>query len=493
MATLPRQIQNITDPGLGTSGKAERGVLVMGVASTGTVDQVRSFSVKQDMIDVFGQGPMPEDACRILDIAGGPVHVMRLTATTAGAAGSVSKTATASGTGTITVAGAPFDSYLVKVQITKAGVLGAGEFKYSLDYTVIAQSPTANNEGRTFSADIIIPASGTFPIPNTNLTLTFVPGSGSPTMFDLGDFHRFDCTAPLYQTTDLSSGITALLLTNTDLATIVLPGEHATSSDAATMFGAFGTHLTSLESQFRYVRGIMDGGSLEDDRAAAITDHLSSQSTRISLCYGYADITSAKPITGWGTIRRSYVGLVAARTASDKVSTDSARVASGAIPGVVDIRTNEERSPLLNPQDFTTMRTWQGEPGFYITNNNLRSASGSDFRFWQHGAVMDVLLSTVIRVQAGFVKRGIRTNPDGTINEVDALKMESDVQSAIKAALLDPKNEEGTRGHISDFGYSIDRTNNVLTTETIRTTTKARPLGYPSIIETDTGFSQATG
>lgn len=493
MATLPRQELTILDPGLGTVSASERGVLVLGTSSSGVVDTLRGFSRKQDMVDEFGQGPGPEGLCRALDIAGGPVFFMKLTGSVPGASGAVTASPIDTGTGTIAVTvGVANDSYRVIVEITKTGGVGVGEFKYSLDFTTNAEDSTANNNGRTFSGELVIPSGGAFVIPDTGLTITFTDGAG-PVLFEDGDTHRFDCTAPLYSTTDLASAITALLLTTTEFATIILEGEHATAAASATMFAALDVHLTSLQSQFRFVRAIMDGGTLENNRATAITAHASSQSSRISLPYGYADITSSKPIVGWGTIQRTYVGLVGSRVASDKVSTDSARVASGSIPGVVALREDEDRSPLLNAADFTTMRSFQGEAGFYITQNILRSPSGSDFRYWQHGAVMDVASAVVIKAQQKFIKRSVPTNPDGTINEVTALQMEADVQSAIRAALVDPSNEDGEKGHISDFGYAIDRTNDILASETLLTTTKIRPLGYPAVIDTTIGFSKAVG
>ncbi len=494
MAILPRQDLTILDPGLGTVGQAERNVLVMGVSSIGPVNDMQGFSVKQDLVDTFGQGPGPEDACRVLDIAGGPVFFMRLAAaTTIGASGAVTKTPAGSGTGTLVVTVAVAnDSYRVIVEIIKSGGVGVGEFRYSLDFTTNAEESSINNKGRTFSGALIIPAGGAFVIPDTGLTVTFADGAG-PGFFDDGDTFRFDCTAPLFTVAELDAGFTALLLTTLDLATILLPGQSTTAATAAVLFAAFNLQLTALQTQFRFVRGLMDAGSLEDDEDAAETAFASQQSSRISACYGFADIISSKPFVGWGVPQRTYVGLVGSRVASDKVSTDSARVASGAIPGVVAIRTDEDRTPQLNAADFTTMRTFQGEAGFYITQNILRSPSGSDFLFWQHGAVMDVASSTVIKAQQKFIKRSIRTNPDGSIDNTTALQMEADVQSAIRANLVDQTNEDGDKGHISDFGYSIDRENDILASETLLTTTKIRPLAYPSIIDTTIGFSKAVG
>lgn len=472
----PGQTLTIRDPGLGTVQPSNRNTLYIGCSSSGTANTLYSSSSKGHVVDTIDQGPLPEDVCRALDVAGGPVYYMRATGSVAGAAGAVTATPIGSGTGTITVAGASYDSYEAIVEITKTGTVATGEFKFSLD------------DGRNYSPSIIIPSGADYVIPDTGLTLTFVPGAGA-TYFEIGDVHNFDCTAPLYSTANLASVFTVLLLGSTQFRYVVLVGEHATSSAAATMFAAFATHLESMASQFRFVRGAMDGGSLDNDRATAITAHAASQSSRVSLCYGYCDITSSKPIMGWGTPRRSILTPFASRVASEKISTDAARVSSGAHVGVVAIRTDEPRTPLLEDQRFVTMRTWQGKTGFYTTNGWLRSAAGSDFEFVQHGLCMDVACEVVISQQADFVGKGFRVNADGTINESDASAAEKKVKSALKAELISPSNEEGTPGHVSDFGYAIDRANNVLVSKTLNTTTKIRPHFYPKTIATEIGFS----
>lgn len=475
---IPGQNVTIRDPGLGTVQPSNRNTLYVGCSSGGTVDTLYSASTKGAVVDTIGQGPLSEDVCRGLDIAGGPAYFMRATGSTAGAAGAVTAAPIDTGTGTITVAGAAYDSYEVQVEITVTGTVATGEFRYSLD------------DGRNWSPSIIIPSGADYVIPDTGLTLTFVPGAGA-VYFEDGDLHSFDCTAPLYSTANLATAFTAILAGSTQFRYVVLVGEHATASAAATMFAAFATHLTSMQTAYRYVRGAMDGGSLENDRATAITAHAASESARINLCYGYCDIASSKPIVGWGTPRRSILTPFASRVASNKISTDPKRVSSGALTGVVSIRDDENRSPLLDAQKFVTTRTWEGRNGFYITNGHLRSAAGSDFVSVQHGLCMDVACEVVVAQQADFVGKGFRTNPDGTINEADAATAESKVKGALQAELIAPNNEEGTRGHVSNFGYSIDRTNNVLTSGTLNTVTKIRPLAYPHTIATEIGFSSA--
>ena len=91
----------------------------------------------------------------------------------------------------------------------------------------------------------------------------------------------------------------------------------------------------------------------------------------------------------------------------------------------------------------------------------------------------------------------MRTTTTGAIDDRDAGRWESDVQADLEAALLQPVNEEGTKGHVSSIapseglGYKIDRTNNVQSTATIISTVALRPLAYPDVIQTTMGYSLA--
>src|SRR5687768_14484207 len=111
---IPGQSLVVRDPGLGLVPEAVSTPLVMGCSSSGTAFELKTFSSKQDVIDYFGEGPLVETMCHMLDVGGGPVSGMRLTGSTASSAGSVTATRTSTSTGTITVAGAtPYDAYEV--------------------------------------------------------------------------------------------------------------------------------------------------------------------------------------------------------------------------------------------------------------------------------------------------------------------------------------------------------------------------------------------
>jgi hypothetical protein len=419
--------------------------------------------------------------CKALDLAGGPVYAMRVTASVAGAAGTVAAALVSTATGTITVAGAPFDSYDVRVEITATGTVGVARFRYSLDASSLLKP-----DQYTWSEVLTVPSGGTYAIPYTaaggGLVLTFVPGAGA-VFFERGDVHTFTCTAPYYSTANVAAAVTALLADSHEFAALILIGEPASASGAATMFAAVNTHLTSLQNQFRFLGGFMDAGT--DTPSNAITDLAAQVSSRLGLVYGDVAMDSSKPFTGWGTPRMSALVAVAARAQRSMMSTDLARVPDGPLEGIVAISHDEFRNELLDSQKITTLRTWQGSSGFYITNGRIKSAAGSDFLYWQHRRIVDVACATVVKVQQQFMSTSVRTTGTGAIDPRDAGRLEEKVKSALSNVLLSPSNAEGTAGHVSRLDYKIDRTNNIQQTFTLLSTVAVQPRGYVKAIQTD--------
>ena len=97
------------------------------------------------------------------------------------------------------------------------------------------------------------------------------------------------------------------------------------------------------------------------------------------------------------------------------------------------------------------------------------------------------------RVQNTWKLRKVRVLADGTgrIDPRDAKILEQEVQTALKAALKQPRTIEGFNGHVSDLVYSIDRENDVLTSKTIRSSSFAVPLPPIEGVETTIGFARA--
>lgn len=482
---IPGQSLTLRDPGLGLVEQSGNLLVFLGCAEKGSTSEVKSFSSPAAVVDEYGHGPLPEMLCHVLSVAGGPVYACRLSGTTAGTASSVTKSAAGSSTGEITLAGAPFDRYQAIVEIMATGTVGTATFRYSLD------------NGKTYSETINVPSGGDYEIDGTNLTVTFTPGAGA-VFFEQGDTHTFTTAAPHYSTTEMATGVTNIrtyLSTSPGFAfdALILVGRNATGSGAATMFGALSTHMATLASAYSYMRALMDAGS-GDTRANVKSAFASVADARIGIVYGDAVTASGKPFAGFGSPLMPALVTAAARAKGTPngetvISTDLARVATGPLTGVTAISHDEFVTEEMDSAKVSTTRTFPMSAGYFLTNLRLKSPTGSDFLYWQHGRIMDVACRTVALAQIQFISAGFATNDDGTIAEFEAKRLEAIVNEKLTVALMDPKNAEGRQGHVSAFRYRVNRTNNVQASNTLMSSVAIRPLFYAKTIETELGFA----
>lgn len=489
MSPIPGQTLTIRDPGLGLVSPAGNAFVFLGASEKGTLNTVQSISSPAVAVDTFGEGPLSEALAYALLVGGGPQYAVRVTGTVAGATGAVTKTAIGTSTGTVAAAGAAYDTYDVIVEITKSGALGVAEFRFSLD------------GGRTYSEARTVPSGGTYAIPRTNVTLTFTAGAG-PTILERGDKFTFTTTAPHYSSTELNAGIDAVqtylsITPGLAIDAIVATGVNATGSAGATLFGAMATKLQGLANIHQYMRGMVDAGS-RDTRTNVKTAFAAVADTRVMAVYGYMGLPSAKSYSGFGAPAMPLISAVAGRAVRARISVDLARTAGdgaegGPIKGALSITHDEYVTEEMDAAKITTARTWPGVPGYFITNGNLKSAAGSDFAYWQHGRIMDVACRTVIAAQQQFMSSEFLTTAKGTLEEREAKRIEGIVSDKLREQLLDPVNASGRRGHVSEFRYAVDRTNNVLSTQELRSSVAIRPLGYPKWLRTEIGFALNVG
>ena len=473
---IPSQTISIQDPGLGLVVPATNIPLMMSVSSSGTADVVVTLTKSSD-VAALGEGPLPEYAARQLLLGGGPIYAMKVGGTIVGASSAV----TASGGGpTVSLAGAPFDTYDAIITIAVGGILGTGTFSYSLD------------GGTTESGVLIIPGGGSFPIPSTGITVTFTAGT-----YVAAETYSWTSTEPQSNASDFASAFTALALVNVEYDYITQSNTYATGVAAAAQFGANDSHLATLFNAFEYKRLLQNSGP--DSAAATITAFLSSESTRVSPCYGTTTSPSAKPIQGRGTRDFGTAMEASIEAANQLISTDLARVANGKLGGAISpvtaISFDATADDTLDTAKFTTTRTWKGRLGFFFTNVRFKSPAGSDFLYWKHGRIIDETSEVVQVAQQNFFSRGVRTvdAPVGAIDPRDAEGLETEVTTPLAVALTSPSNAEGTQGHVTAFQYAIDRTNNVLSTQTILSETRVKPFGYIKDIITTIGYSATLG
>lgn len=480
---LPGQTIAIRDGGMGLPASGDALPLVIGHSSAGTANTLYLSNNQNSLKDTLGQGQAVEQALPLIPLRGG-VLVLKTAASTAGTASAVTKTAIGTSTGTITVAGAPYDAYLVKVRIKATGALGVGRFDYTLE---------SANAAPSYSEELTIPAGGTYAIPGTNLTLTFVPGGG-PVIFENGDFHTFTCVAPQYTTADLATAITALLLAlgSYVIEDVYLTGRSASGAAAATMAAAVATHMTSLESRHRWARAMVDAGN--DTGANVVTAFAAFAASRVAIQFGQADITTRNPRAGWATPRFSANFVFAIKGAGGDLSENLGRVASGSLTdiGVSAIVNDENTSQqFIESHKINTLRTHDGQSGFFCTNGYLKSAAGSDFLYWDWGRTLDRACRIVFDAQQKWILRKVRALLDGTkrMDPRDAARIEKEVRAALKSGLMDPANIEGFNGHLSGFRYVVDLSFDIVTPRKFKSSLQLVPLIPIEGIDTEIGFT----
>lgn len=472
--TFPKQNFTIIDPGLGVAQPVDDIPIITGKAFGGSAPLNTLISIAQpsDVRASLGYGPLAEDVALALQQNGGPVYCMIHSDST------TPINVTMAGTPSITVAGVPRDNYALIVEITTGGVLGTGRFRYTLD------AFDANAAPRTWSQIRTIPSGGggAFVIPGTGLTITFAAGS-----YVLAT--QYTPPSPIL-VTDVATGDLATVAAAIEaLASInfylwAVSGSIATGTAGATLCAALGGHMAFLAGQFRFARALCDQGS-GDTKANALTAAGTWTDARVVGCYGFELVTSVIPFEGFSTRRVSCVSSIAVRAFKALISTDLSRFADGALSQVRKIEFDSTTDQTLDAAKIATLRTWVGQPGFYITNAPLKSGFGSDFTDLQKGRCMDVACRTTYGGQLPYTSASLRTIDTGAIDPRDAAQIESKVQAQLDAALTAPTNASGNPGHVSAVHYQVDRNWNLQQTDSLHTTVGIRPLGYSKVINTD--------
>ncbi len=467
--SLPDATLSITDGALGLIAESSTGVQVkIGNSSIGTANAVMSIGTLDLLTETYGTGPLVEAAARVLAVAGGPVICIKTPNSTPGEASAVVQDG--DGDGIVTVAGAALDAYTVSVEITAAADVledATGAFRYTLD------------DGLTWSAEIALPIAGTYELPATGLTLTFADAVDDVTLnWVVGDLYEFTATGPMSTLEEISTAVQAAADADLDFEFIHVVGPAEDIEGTAAAFAAFDILIASMETNYRFVHLIMECADDTDANILSAFNALSS--SRISVGAGLANISS--PLSG-RVFKRNAAWVQSERTSQVVVSEDCAWVGRGAVRGVVSLDRDERRTPGLDAGRLSTLRTHIGLPGFYITNARMASAPTSDFRYAQHRRVMDLACKTVRAAQLPYLSQSVRVDKvTGLIDERDALAIEARIEGQLRAAVTQP-------GYASDVSVLVDRSVNILSTETLVVKYRVLPLGYLKHIEGEIGFT----
>lgn len=485
---LPGLSTTILTSGLGVTTPATSRAHVVGVAEQGPSNTPTLISNQRQLRETFGTyGPLVDTVGAILDTAGGPVVCTRTTASTAatyddgGGAASSGNLVADTGAGVdneinlaVATSAPKVDADLV-VTIVTGGALAATTFTYSLD------------GGQTTSPELAAGAS--VALGGSGITLEFEAGSTAP--YVAGAVYSGTAKAPHYSAANLTTAFNAIDLSVLVFDYFVFAGDVLTSAAAATLFATIATKMTAYVAQDKFYRAIMGGG---DDTAANCVSAFSGlTSDRVAVMFG--KYRTAAPSATVGRALPQLPALIAAatRAAGNVMSTDLAQTAGATSVGPLvgapeDGLSHNEFTQNAGLDDIKvgTLRTYSNLRGVFITNCWLKSSTGSDFEYWQHGRIMDEACKVVSNQHAQLISSSVVTKTDGTgsLAEFSALAIEQRVQRALDNTIgsaargIGPATVDGGTGHVSDLAYQVDRTNNVLSTKTLIATISLVPRGY---------------
>lgn len=481
---LPGSRITILDGGLGVTTPATSRAHVMGVFESGTLNTPTLIANQRQLKDNFGiHGPGNDAVGYILDQSGGPVLVTRVSPSIAATYGSVNVPspsspvvgATGNSISFVVATTAPKNSYQIVINIIVGGLLTVTTVQYSLD------------GGFTFSPTIAAAAS--LPLGTSGVTAEFA--SGATGAYVAGSSYVNTSVSAHYASADLTTAFVGVDATGVPAFDyFVFAGEALTAVAAGTLFSAIVTKLNSYVTTLdRYYRAIMGAG--EGTAALALTTFNALVGERVAVMYGKFRTAPSVSVVGRGLPLMPALNAAAMRAAGNVISTDLAQTAGatsvGPLPGASGLTADEYRNPQgLDDKKIGTLRTAANDIGIFLGNVWLKSADGSDFKYWQHGRIMDEACKVVSQQHFQLSSSSVVTKADGTgqIAEFSAQGIEKKVQRAldnrIGSALrgIGPNAVDGTTGHVSDQKYQVDRTNNVLSTDTLISTVALVPRGY---------------
>jgi hypothetical protein len=202
-------------------------------------------------------------------------------------------------------------------------------------------------------------------------------------------------------------------------------------------------------------------------------------SKRVCVCAGDVELVSA--ITG-RLDRRNCAWVVTARIAAIPQNENPAWVGGGNVPGITRLYRNEEATPGLDAQRFTTMRTMRGRNGFYVTDFRMMAPGGSDFTFGMNRRVMDTACRIARAAELPYVNQDVLIDDAGLIDEKEAQRFEADVNAQLRAGIVAP-------GLASDSSVVMSRDANVLGGAAAPVTVRIRPKAYLKHIAQSIGFT----
>lgn len=370
-----------------------------------------------------------------------------------------------SSTSTLTLTGTPEDEYEIVVEYLFGGTVGTTgiTFRYSLDGGEKWSPATQLGTATTFML-----MDGT---EESGVTLNLAAGT-----IDKGDKLTSATTGPAWQASDVQAALDTLRASSHAWRFVHVAGD-ATAAKVASVGG----RLTALEGLGVFTYAIFSARDRTDGEVDGeglpsvywgerlISEYASLDADRVGVSAGRARVTC--PITGRAN-RRPASWIAVQRLIEKTIQVDPGRKLDGALPADVRIYDSTGRLVELDSRvrdslhgaRFTTLRTFDREPGVYVTRGNSMAAEGSEFNRIARRAVMDLASEVYLAIMTIQIENHLRANPltgaqpgqtsgetvtPGALAEVDARIIDRELVSGLTDAIVKPGYASAVRARVS--------------------------------------------
>lgn len=471
MAAPSRSVA-VLDGQLGALGPATASNLfIIGTSTLGVANTIATFggSNVQAAKTTLGAGAGVDAVAHVLLRSEGKANVFYVEGakSTAGSASAV----TASGGGpTVTLTGTPNDDYLTVIKITVGGVLGTSAFQYSLD------------GGKNFSPTFLTAA--TFALPS-GVTANFAAGTYVAT-----ETYSWTDTGPKNTNADIGAALDVVLASSLRGIGVYVVGFAADQADAEAIATTIGSKLNSgLASQI-FMRGFTEMPPI--DKAGLISGFADFEDSRVIGYLGFADVVN--DVTNGRVDKRSVGRSLMARVMRNGLSTDAQRnitdsdvesLSGVTVPDNQAAATGyhlEDQTPGADDGRFATVMKLPPRGGVYPANMKTFAASTSDFQLLQYALIIDEACRVTSDALLTFQSKKLAVDAaTGFILEAEARNIEAKLKTRLRAALVQ-------NGHAVAVNVTVNRTDNLLSDNTLRVTISVTPNAYAKAIAAVVGL-----
>lgn len=320
-------------------------------------------------------------------------------------------THTGTGEGKFRVEGSPNNAFDIVIRITETGNINEGSFCYSID------------GGNSFSEENTIPLSGKYGIPGTGLVLNFEDSSSDLKSFIEEDAYSFSTTAPEMNNGTALKAVEKLVGYNKEIELC-----HIVGISSKTLWAALQTKAEELLTTYKKPliflcegRACREKETLDEYMAAMEAERKGINSWFVCVSLSHA-IYQRRDLSTRGI---NLAGVISGLLGKAKESLSIGCVEEFPISSAKLIKLLpegiEEYSREFDEMGYTVFRRYNGREDFYVSNANVMSSPGSDFRYVESVRVLNRIIREICKKATDKIQAEVDVeNIEGSLKAIEA-------------------------------------------------------------------------